>query len=142
MARRDLVERRGTAVAHNLPAAVSSFLGRDAELAELWQLLQEERLVTLTGAPGMGKSRLAVELAATLLDAYRDGAWLVELAPVSDEAHVADSGWIDVPFARQHFRRQSNCFSEVASDLGERRQKQVAEAMTAEFSFSAKPIAK
>lgn len=85
---RDFAERLGPAIGHNLPAAVSTFLGREAELEELTQLVAHERLVTLTGAPGMGKSRLAVELARTLVGEYRDGAWLVELAPVGDDAHV------------------------------------------------------
>ncbi|HTN23491.1 MAG TPA: tetratricopeptide repeat protein, partial [Solirubrobacteraceae bacterium] len=87
--RRDLAPVSGRASNHNIPPAVSSFLGRAAELGELAQLLAGTRLVTLTGAPGIGKSRLATELARGLAAGYGDGARLVELAPASEDAHVA-----------------------------------------------------
>jgi predicted ATPase len=74
---------------HNLPAAVNSFVGRDQELRETRRLLSATRLLTLTGIGGVGKTRLAVQLAATLLDTYPDGIWLVELAPVTDPNRVA-----------------------------------------------------
>jgi len=64
----------------NLPAAATSFVGREDELARLAELLREHRLVTLTGPPGVGKSRLAVETARSLEAEIPDGAWLVELA--------------------------------------------------------------
>ncbi|MFI7697787.1 BTAD domain-containing putative transcriptional regulator [Nonomuraea sp. NPDC049480] len=63
----------------NLPAAVSKLIGRDEALAEVCALLEEERLVTLTGSGGVGKTRLALEAANRLLDGFADGAWLVEL---------------------------------------------------------------
>ena len=69
---------------NNLPAQLSSFIGREAEITEIKQLLAETRLLTLTGAGGSGKSRLALQVAADLLAEYPDGIWLVELAPVSD----------------------------------------------------------
>ena len=69
---------------HNLPELVSSFVGRDVEVAELGQILDESRLVTLTGAGGVGKTRLALQVAAELLDGSGDGVWLVELAAVRD----------------------------------------------------------
>jgi non-specific serine/threonine protein kinase len=69
---------------NNLPAQLSSFIGREAEITEIKQLLAETRLLTLTGAGGSGKSRLALQAAADLLAEYPDGIWLVELAPVSD----------------------------------------------------------
>ncbi len=75
--------------AHGLPASVSSFLGRETELAELAGLLEHSRLVTLTGAPGIGKSRLGLELATQLAGGYPDGAWLVELAPLREGGLVA-----------------------------------------------------
>jgi transcriptional regulator with XRE-family HTH domain len=65
---------------HNLPPRLTSFVGRDRELAAVRRLLDEGRLVTLTGAGGMGKTRLAIEVARSLLDVYPDGVWLVELA--------------------------------------------------------------
>lgn len=69
---------------HNLPAHLTSFVGRDQALRTLRRLLSSTRLLTLTGAGGSGKTRLALQLAAEVLDAYPDGAWLVELAPVRD----------------------------------------------------------
>jgi transcriptional regulator with XRE-family HTH domain len=69
---------------HNLPARLTSFIGREQEREDLDALLGEARLVTLTGAGGIGKTRLALELAAGRVDAYPDGVWLVELAGVSD----------------------------------------------------------
>jgi predicted ATPase/DNA-binding SARP family transcriptional activator len=62
----------------NLPASSTSFLGREDELREVRALLDEHRLVTFTGAPGVGKSRLAVETARSLEDEFSDGAWLVD----------------------------------------------------------------
>jgi non-specific serine/threonine protein kinase len=73
---------------HNLPLRLTSFVGRERVLAEVQALLHEHRLVTLVGAPGVGKTRLGLHVAATLLNAYPDGAWLVELAPLSDPALV------------------------------------------------------
>jgi predicted ATPase/DNA-binding CsgD family transcriptional regulator len=70
--------------ATNLPAEVSSFVGREQQLAELRRLLNKSRLVTLTGPGGAGKTRLAVRLAGELLDRYQDGVWLVELPAVTD----------------------------------------------------------
>ncbi|WP_345155435.1 ATP-binding protein, partial [Nonomuraea rubra] len=63
----------------NLPASVSKLIGRDEALAEVCGLVGEERLVTLTGSGGVGKTRLALEAANRLLDTYADGAWLVAL---------------------------------------------------------------
>jgi predicted ATPase/DNA-binding SARP family transcriptional activator len=73
----------------NLPAALTSFVGRDAELGQVAGLLTVHRLVTLTGPGGAGKTRLAVETARAQEARYRDGVWLVELAPVADPAEVA-----------------------------------------------------
>ena len=77
---------------HNLPATLTSFVGREEELARLHRLLDPRvsraRLVTLTGAGGCGKTRLAIELARRLIEDYRDGVWLVELAQVADPALV------------------------------------------------------
>ncbi len=69
---------------HNLPAQITSFVGREKEMAELKRLLAAHRLVTLTGSGGAGKTRLSIEAAAQLLDQFPDGAWLAELAPVAD----------------------------------------------------------
>ena len=77
------------ALANNLPAQLATFIGRDRELAEVRALVESSRLVTLTGAGGCGKTRLGLQLAAELLDGSGDGAWLVELAAVSDGDAVA-----------------------------------------------------
>jgi predicted ATPase/DNA-binding SARP family transcriptional activator len=73
----------------NLPAASSALIGRAAELGAIASMLQASRLVTVTGTGGVGKTRLAVEVARSLLSHYRDGVWLVELAPVAEEEAVA-----------------------------------------------------
>src|SRR5437868_3799703 len=69
---------------NNLPAQLSSFIGREGEMTEIKQLLADTRLLTLTGAGGCGKTRLALRVAADLFSEYPGGVWLVELAPASD----------------------------------------------------------
>ena len=69
---------------HNLPAPLTSFVGRDRELSDLEQLLGEARLLTLTGLGGVGKTRLALEHAARVVDRYPDGAWFVDLSGIVD----------------------------------------------------------
>jgi len=73
----------------NLPAEVTSLVGRRRELSEVEALLGSARLVTLTGVGGVGKSRLALRVAARKLRAFRDGVWLVELAAVREPDLVA-----------------------------------------------------
>ncbi len=75
----------------NLPLQPTSFIGRSPELAAVEALLAGAPLVTLVGTGGCGKTRLALQLAAELLDGYRDGAWFVELAPLPDPALVAQA---------------------------------------------------
>ncbi len=72
----------------NLPELLTSFIGREQELAEIKQHLATVRLLTLTGIGGIGKTRLAHQAAAEMLDAYRDGVWFVDLAPLADPALV------------------------------------------------------
>ncbi|MCA1656158.1 MAG: LuxR C-terminal-related transcriptional regulator [Actinobacteria bacterium] len=71
-------------LARDVPAELTSFLGRDGELGALSSLLADARLVTLTGAPGIGKSRLGIRLGRHVVGRYADGVWLVELAPLAD----------------------------------------------------------
>src|SRR5215216_2897748 len=73
---------------HNLPAQMTSFIGRERELAEVQQTLSTHRLVTLTGSGGAGKSRLSLQVGMECLPEFPDGVWLVELAPVTDPALV------------------------------------------------------
>ena len=75
----------------NLPQQMTSFVGRDVEVAELVGLVRAARMVTLTGVGGVGKTRLAVQVAAELVAEFADGLWLVELAPVGDPAAVPDA---------------------------------------------------
>src|ERR1041385_3912150 len=74
--------------AGNLPAQTTSFFGRGKELAEAAAMLRDARLLTLTGVGGVGKTRLAIELAAEASAGYRDGAWFVELAAIADPAAI------------------------------------------------------
>ena len=76
---------------NNLPVQLTTFVGRESEMGEVKQLLATTRLLTLTGAGGCGKTRLALEVAASLVDEYADGAWLVELASRSDPASLAQA---------------------------------------------------
>lgn len=71
-----------------LPAATDTFIGRDAELAELTAALRDHRLVTVVGAGGIGKTCLAVHVANRLRGAYPDGAWFVDLAAIEDDDRV------------------------------------------------------
>jgi predicted ATPase/class 3 adenylate cyclase/Tfp pilus assembly protein PilF len=68
------------AFSHNLPIQLTRFIGREAEMATVRRLLSETRLLTLTGTGGCGKTRLALQVAAELVDEYPDGVWLIELA--------------------------------------------------------------
>ena len=73
----------------NIPLQLTSFIGREAEIEEIKGLLTTSRLVTLTGAGGCGKTRLALQVAAGLVEEYPNGAWFVELASLSDSTLVA-----------------------------------------------------
>jgi predicted ATPase/class 3 adenylate cyclase/DNA-binding CsgD family transcriptional regulator len=79
------------AVPNNLPSAVSSFVGRVAERAQLEELLSSHRLVTVTGPGGCGKTRLTLEVAADAAADRPDGIWLVELSGVADPDLLADT---------------------------------------------------
>ncbi len=76
--------------ASNLPLQTTSFVGREGDMAEVMRELSDTRLVTLTGVGGVGKTRLAIQVAAEVLPRFRDGAWLCELGPLSDEERLAD----------------------------------------------------
>jgi len=80
-----------TAIAGNLPAQLTSFVGRDKDVDEIKELLRKNRLVVLTGPGGSGKTRLALKVGRELNDRYNDGVWLVELANIHDPSLVLGS---------------------------------------------------
>ena len=86
--RQDAKDRRKRS---NLSEPLTSFIGRERELVEIKRLLPSKRLVTLVGAGGIGKTRLALQAAAEVMDAYRDGVWLVELGSISNPSLVPSS---------------------------------------------------
>ncbi len=75
-------------ISNNLPVQLTSFIGREREMEDVKSLLSRTRLVTLMGAGGAGKTRLAIQAAADLIEQFPKGVWLVELAPISDPALV------------------------------------------------------
>ena len=79
------------ATPNNLAQQLNSFIGREREAAEVKALLESNRLVTLLGMGGIGKSRLSVQLGAEVMDGFSDGVWLIELAPLSDPQLVAQA---------------------------------------------------
>jgi predicted ATPase/DNA-binding CsgD family transcriptional regulator len=74
---------------HNLPVQITSFVGRRREIDEIRRLLEDVHLLTLTGPPGTGKTRLALHVAAGLLDDFTDGIFFIDLAPIRDPQLVA-----------------------------------------------------
>jgi predicted ATPase/class 3 adenylate cyclase/DNA-binding CsgD family transcriptional regulator len=101
--------------AHNLPVRLSTFIGRQDELATLNRLLAEHRLVTITGAGGAGKTRLALQTAADHVDRYPDGTWWIELAPLTDTDQVpmTVASVLQVPLTESGDRTEA-----IASHLG------------------------
>lgn len=73
---------------HNLPTQLTSFIGRERELAEAKQKLAGARLLTLIGPGGTGKTRISLQLANDLLSSFRDGVWLIELAPITEPSLI------------------------------------------------------
>src|SRR5258706_6971778 len=73
---------------NNLPAQLTSFIGREKEIAEIKASVNSSHLVTLTGSGGTGKTRLSIEVGVQLLSNFANGVWLIELAPLSDESQI------------------------------------------------------
>jgi predicted ATPase/DNA-binding XRE family transcriptional regulator len=82
-------ESQANGTPHNLPHQLTSFIGREKEIAEVTDLLKTHHLVTLTGPGGTGKTRLSLQVVSDLLAFYPDGVWLVEFASISEPALVA-----------------------------------------------------
>ena len=84
---------------HNLPTQLTTFIGREQEIVEVKRLVGTTRLLTLTGSGGCGKTRLALQVAAEVLDEYADGVWLAELVSIADPALVPKTvaSALDVP---------------------------------------------
>ena len=79
------------ATAHHLPRPRTQFIGREREIAECARLLEDTRLLTLTGIGGSGKTRLAIRVAEETVSSHPDGVWFVDLAPVTDAARVLEA---------------------------------------------------
>ena len=79
------------ATAHHLPRPRTQFIGREREIAECARLLEDTRLLTLTGIGGSGKTRLAIRVAEETVSSHPDGVWFVDLAPVTDAARVLET---------------------------------------------------
>jgi predicted ATPase/class 3 adenylate cyclase/DNA-binding CsgD family transcriptional regulator len=77
-----------TVVSHNLPFQLTNFVGRQTEITELQRIIADNRLVTLTGAGGAGKTRLAVQVTAHTVGEFPDGVWFIDLAPITNPAVV------------------------------------------------------
>jgi predicted ATPase/DNA-binding CsgD family transcriptional regulator len=97
---------------YNLPSELSSFVGRDKELAEVRRLLENNRLLTLTGSGGCGKTRLALAAASELVERFEDGVWLVELASLAEPSLVPQA----VAFTLGVRERPGSSLTEALSD--------------------------
>lgn len=93
---------------NNLPTQLTSFIGREKEIAEIKAALNSSRLVTLTGSGGTGKTRLSIEVGTQLLPNFTNGVWLIELAPLSDESQI-------IPALAQAFGLQELPFNPLAN---------------------------
>jgi predicted ATPase/class 3 adenylate cyclase len=76
---------------NNLPVQTTSFVGREKEIEEALRRLEKTKLLTLMGTGGTGKTRLALEIGARVINEFRDGVWLVELAPITDPDRVVEA---------------------------------------------------
>ena len=105
-------------VVPNLPVQLTSFVGRGAEMTEVRRILAQNRLVTLTGAGGVGKTRLAVQVAARIVGGFADGVWYVDLAPITDPdlVPIAVAGALGLPDSRAAPRWTPSPVSSAAVD--------------------------
>ncbi len=111
-----LPEELAGAGRHNLPAARTSFVGREREKVQIKRELTMTRLLTLTGAGGSGKTRLALEVARDLVGAYPDGVWLVELAGLSEGTLVPQAVAVALGVQEQPDRRLTDTLVDFLGD--------------------------
>jgi len=109
--------RSQNSVPNNLPLQMTTFVGREEEVAEVGRLLQRWRVVTLTGVGGCGKTRLALEVATGALERQADGVWFVDLSPLADPQLVAGAVAVAVRVRQDTARTLSELLEE---SLGER----------------------
>lgn len=86
----DVASRRPVAAPNNLPLQVTSFRGREDDIREIKTILLDHHLVTILGAGGVGKTRLAIQSGAELLERFDDGVWIADLAPINEQQLVAN----------------------------------------------------
>ena len=94
-------ERPSDVPANNLAAQLTSFVGRERDVAQIQALLETNRLVTITGAGGIGKTRVALEVSSRIAGMGIDGLWFVDLAPVLDGSHPHGRGRAWMIFRRR-----------------------------------------
>jgi len=102
-------------VPNNLPPELTTFVGREKEFAEVIGLLDEVRLLTLTGVGGVGKTRIALQVAAAVADRYRDGVWFVGLGDLSDPGLIAKQVSVAMDVQEQADRPIETTLLEVAA---------------------------
>jgi hypothetical protein len=102
----------------NLPRDVGSVIGREIELAELQDSIGRNRLVTVVGAGGIGKTRLAIELGWQVLELFPDGVWLIDLAPITDQAALMSATAAVLGVALQNAQR---AVETITAAIGKRR---------------------
>ena len=100
------------ALPNNLPISRTTFVGRERDVAEVKGLLEHHRLLTLVGSGGVGKTRLAIQVGAELLDRYPDGAWFVDFAPINDPELVASVVAQALGMSQQEGRRIDEAISQ------------------------------
>ena len=103
-------------LSNNLPVQLTSFIGRELELDSIRALVRQSRLVTLTGAGGVGKTRLALQAAAELVDGSGNGVWFVDLAPLSDPDLVVASIALAVGVSEERGRPLSETLIDALRD--------------------------
>jgi predicted ATPase/class 3 adenylate cyclase len=103
-------------IPNNLPAQLTSFVGREKEIVEIRQELETHRLVTLTGSGGTGKTRLSLQVAAELLDRFPHGVWFVELAPLTDPELIPQTILSTIGISEQPEKTQVEILKEYLHD--------------------------